>query len=449
MKTDGQDGADGAGQAGIAKPMGSAGKATGQGGAPLGLGRGAAASGASAPAAADAAHLQHVSRLRAVGGWMVEKGMERPMLWASALVVIVFFVWAANAPLEEVTRGVGKVAPLNRGQIIQSLEGGIVHQITVEEGEEVAPGQVLAELDDTRFRTAWQDLQGQTIALRAALSRLYAEMDGASAITFEPDVLKYPHVVGIERALFAARRRRFIETSQSLGERIALANNELNLVRPVVRQGAVSAVDEIRLERAAADLKGERAEARNSYFQEINDEIAKKSAELESLKQQMAQKRDALIRTQLRSPVRGIVKDLQVTTRGGVVDPGQTIMEIVPLDDQLYVEAEIRPRDVAFLHPGQSASVKITAYDYTVYGDLKGKLVFISADTLKDETKREAEPYYRVRVLTNSASLRGPDGPLPIKPGMVAEVAIQTGKKTVLEYLLKPLLRGQEAFSER
>jgi adhesin transport system membrane fusion protein len=163
----------------------------------------------------------------------------------------------------------------------------------------------------------------------------------------------------------------------------------------------------------------------------------------------LAQKQDALTRTDLKSPVRGIVKNLSVTTRGGVVKPGETIMEIVPLDDQLYVEAEIKPRDVAFLSPGLPATVKITAYDYSIYGSLKGQLVFISADTLKDEMRRDQEPFYRVRVLTDSASLHGPDGPLPIKPGMIAEIDIQTGKKTVLDYLLKPILKGQEALSER
>lgn len=403
--------------------------------------------GGSAPVEVDAAF--QAARHRTLMGWLAGSARRRPVLWITALALVIFFVWAANASLEEVTRGVGKVAPLRRSQVIQSLEGGIVDSIPVQEGDEVSRGQVLVELDDTRFHSAHADLQSQTIALKAALARLHAELAGSNAVSFPSEVLEHPQVVRIETDLFEARRRRLVETERSLAERIRLATNELELVRPVVQQGAVSQVDEIRLERTVADLKGELAEARNTYYQEVNADIAKKSAELESLTEQMAQKRDALVRTQLRSPVRGIVKNMQVTTSGGVVNPGETIMEIVPLDAQLYVEAEIRPRDVAFLHTGQSSSVKITAYDYTVYGDLKGKLVFISADTIKDETRKDAEPYYRVRVLTDSAALKGPDGPLPIKPGMVAEVAIQTGRKTVLEYLLKPLLRGSEALGER
>ncbi|WP_163267591.1 HlyD family type I secretion periplasmic adaptor subunit [Chelativorans alearense] len=378
-----------------------------------------------------------------------KRGLQRPVLWLTAFTVVAFFVWAANAPLEEVTRGMGKVAPLSHGQIIQSLEGGIVRSIAVQEGEEVAAGQTLAVLDDTHFRAAFQDLKGQTITLRAALTRLHAEQAAAETVEFDAEIAQNKDVVEAERELFQARRRKLAEATASLRERLSLAESQLALVHPMAERGAVSAVDEIQLERTIADLKGELAEMENGYAQDISSEIAQKGAELSSLEQQLAQKRDTLEHTELKSPVRGIVKNLKVTTRGGVAAPGETIMEIVPLDDQLYVEAEIRPQDVAFLRPGLPATVKITAYDYTIYGALSGKLVFISADTIRDETRRDGEPYYRVRVLTDSAALKGPKGLLPIKPGMVAEVDIQTGSKTVLEYLLKPLLKGQEALGER
>lgn len=387
--------------------------------------------------------------MKAESSFLEEAGTHRTALRLIALSLAVFFAWAALAPLEEVTRGPGKVAPLSRGQIIQSLEGGILRSIEVMEGEEVNAGQVLAVLEDTSFRSAFQDLQGQTLALRASLSRLQAELAQANTVTFDEDVLAQEVLVGIERDLFISRRRKFNEAVQSLTERLALSQSQLALVKPLVARGAASRVEAIRLEREVADLRGQLDEVENAYFQEINDEIARKSAELASLNQQLAQKEDALTRTVLRSPVRGIVKDLAVTTKGGVVKAGETIMEIVPLDDQLYVEAEIRPSDVAFLYLGLPASVHITAYDYTKYGALEGELVFISADTIIDETRRDAEPYYRVRVLTEKAALEGPDGPLPIKPGMIAEVNIQTGEKTVLEYLVKPLMQGQLALSER
>lgn len=379
----------------------------------------------------------------------IRAGKSRPVLWLTGLAIVLFFVWAANAPLEEVTRGNGKVIPLSRGQIIQSLEGGILKSISVQEGDEVEAGQTLAVIDDTAFRAEYADLKGQTIALRASLSRLQAELHNAKQIEFDAEVLKASDIVQVEQDLFKARQRKMQETQSSLTEKLALSQKHLELVQPMVKSGATSKVEGIKVERDVADIKGQLLEARNAYYQEINDQIAKESSELASLDQKLEQKYDALVRTDLKSPVRGIVKNLSITTRGGVVKPGETIMEIVPLDDQLFVEAEIKPRDVAFLSPGLPATVKITAYDYAIYGSLKGELVFISADTLKDETRRDTEPFYVVKVLTDRASLHGPDGDLPIKPGMIAEVDIQTGKKTVLDYLLKPILRGQEALSER
>lgn len=388
---------------------------------------------------------------RTVFGDVTEDGnrSSQLLLGVVVLVLAVFFIWAANAPLEEVTRGTGKVVPLSRGQIIQSLEGGILKSIEVQEGEEVAAGQTLAIIDDTRFRAAYEDLEGQTIALRAALSRLQAELEGADQITFDPEVAQAQDIVLAERALFKARRHRNMQAVSSLNQRIALAQQELDLVRPMVSRGTTSIIRQLELEQAIADLNGELAETQNAYVQDIHESITQKKAELASLIQQQAERKDVLARAVLKSPVRGIVKNLEITTRGGVVGPGEKIMEIVPLDDQLYVEAKVRPRDVAFLHTGQPATVKITAYDYAIYGMLTGELVFISADTIREETLREEEPYYRVRVLTDNAALEGPEGPLPIKPGMVAEVNIQTGEKTVLEYLLKPILRGQEALRER
>ncbi|WEX08260.1 HlyD family type I secretion periplasmic adaptor subunit [Chelativorans sp. AA-79] len=391
-------------------------------------------------------------------GWGAEFGalkkgsLRRPVLWLAAFTIAAFFIWAANAPLAEVTRGTGKVTPSSRVQVIQSLDGGILQHITVQEGEEVRAGQVLATLEDTRSRSAYQDLEGQVLALRAALSRLAAEQADQDSFRVPADVASHEEVVAVERELFEARRRNLAETTASFEERLALARRELELATPLVAKGAVSTADEIKLQRNVADLRGQLTETRTRYFQEVNEEIAKKSGELSSLQQQLAERRSALARTELKSPVRGIVKKLEITTQGGVVQPGETIMEIVPLDEALYVEARIRPRDVAFLYPGLPATVRITAYDSAIYGTLDGELVFISADTIVDQKptqQHDAEPYYMVRVRTEQSALEGPDGSLPIKPGMVAEVAIQTGSKTVLSYLLKPLLRGQEALGER
>lgn len=384
------------------------------------------------------------------GGLFVAEGRRhRTILWMFVFTVVAFFVWAANAPLEEVTRGTGEVVALRRGQIIQSPEGGIIQSIEVREGDEVEAGEELVIMDPTQFRAQYEDLQGQTLALRASLSRLKAELNNADSIAFDFDVAREPEIVTVQRHLFEARRRKLAETTTALEEQLALAERQLELIKPMVERGAMSAVEGIRQEEKVADLRSRLDDAKNTYYQEVTDEIAKQSSELASLNQQLAQKKAALEHTVLRSPVRGIVKKLNVTTRGGVVKPGETIMEIVPLGDQLLVEAKIKPRDVAFLHTGLPANVKITAYDYAIYGMLSGKLVFISADTIVDKTRKDAEPYYRVRVLTDRAALQGPEGPLPIKPGMIAEVDIETGKRTVLEYLMKPILRGTEALTER
>lgn len=388
-------------------------------------------------------------RHRTLDGLQTDRRRYRSVLLLTALALVAFFVWAANARLDESTRGIGKVASLRRGQIIQSLEGGILTSLSVREGQKVAEGETLAKLDDTRFRTAFEDLKGQAISLQATLNRLHAERKELAQIPFDPEIAARRSVIKQERELFKARRRRLSEAIASLDKRIRLVEERLSLIRPLAKQGFYPKAQLIPLEKDLSELRGKRADVRNAYFQEISDEVAEKSAELSSIREKLKRQREALSRTTIKSPVRGIVKNLRITTRGGVIRPGETIMEIVPLGDKLYVEAKIRPRDVAFLRTGLPATVKITAYDYTVYGMLEGRLVFVSADTIQDENRSDQAPYYRVRVLTDKASLKGPNGPMPIKPGMIAEVSIQTGRKTVLQYLLKPLLRGQEAMSER
>lgn len=380
---------------------------------------------------------------------LAEGSRHRTVLWFFGIVILVFFVWASQAPLEEVTRGNGKVVPLSRGQIVQSLEGGIVDSINVQEGQEVTANQILAVMNDTRFQSEFRDIKAQSLALSASIARLKAELAEADSIDFPEDVLAHPDIVGLQETLFEAKRRNYSETLNSMNARIDILEKRAELSREMVGKQAMSIIDGLSIDQELADLKGKRDEFRNSYFQEVSDQLAKQNAELDSLTQKLTQKQDALTRTELRSPVRGIVKSLNVTTPGAVVGPGDPIMEIVPLDDKLYVEAQIKPRDVAFLHIGQPASVKITAYDYTIYGELKGELVFISADTMVNERVRDQEPFYRVRVLTETAHLNGPEGELPIKPGMIAEVDILTGSKTVLDYLMRPILKGKDALSER
>lgn len=375
--------------------------------------------------------------------------LARPVLWLTVLGLIIFFTWASHARLEEAATGIGKIAPSSRAVVIQNLEGGILQSIGVEEGEIVERGQTIARIDETRFRASYRDLLSQSIAVRASLARLRAEIEGASHIEFGAAVLGDREKIRIENALFEARGQRLREADASLARRIDLARQQLKLVRPLVKRKAMSAIEGIRLERELSDLEGERSEMTNAFMQDAAAEMAKLNAKLDSISQQMLQQADALKRTSLVSPVRGVVKNLRITTQGGVVGAGETIMEIVPLDEQLLVEARIDPKDVAFLRIGQPASIKITAYDYTVYGAIDGELVHISPDTLVDEDRADRAPYYLVKVKTVGALPEAMGKGNPIKPGMVASVHIQTGTRTVMDYLLKPLTRGSNALQER
>lgn len=380
----------------------------------------------------------------------IEKGVfARPILWLTVFALIIFTIWASRAPLEEATSGIGKITPSGRAVVIQNLEGGILQSLFVREGEIVDRNQKIAQLDETRFQATFRDLESQSMAIRASLARLNAELRGDAAISFDKELLRHQDHVLMERALFKARTHRVVEAQASFDHRIKLARKQLALIKPLINRQAMSAIEGIRLEKEVSDLVGEKQETRNKYMQEVTSEISKLSAKLESLNQQMSQQRDALNRTTLVSPVRGVVKNLMITTKGGIVGSGETIMEIVPLDDQLLVEAKIDPKDVAFLRIGMPASIKLTAFDYSIYGAIKGELIHISPDTLEDETTRESRPYYLVKVKTvgELPTAFGKDN--PIKPGMVASVNILTGTKTVLDYLLKPLTRGREALKER
>lgn len=373
----------------------------------------------------------------------------RTILWLALGGLTIFLVWANFAELQESTSGIGKIAPSSRAVVIQNLEGGILESIAVDEGETVERGQKLAQIEELRFRSTFEDLKSQAVSLRIALARLDAEVSRKDNITFDEDLLAFVDKIDVETSLFELRKQRLKDGRENLRVKLELAREHLKMVDPLIKQKAISAVEGIKLRREIANLAGQLSEMTNKFLQEAGDERAKLSASLASIREQMAQKRDALARTTLVSPVRGIVKNLEITTRGGVVNPGETIMEIVPLDDQLLVEARISPKDVAFLKVGQPASVQLTAYDYTIYGSIKGRLIHISPDTLVDDQNRDSEPFYLVKVKTLNSlpEIAGQEN--PIKPGMIANIHIETGQRTVLNYLIKPLLRGQTALQER
>ena len=370
------------------------------------------------------------------------------IIWLCSAALVLFLVWAHFAVLDEVTVGTGKVTPPSRAQVIESLDGGIVNELNVHEGDIVEKSQVLARLDPTRFQSNFGEAQAKARTLRASAERLRAELTGAP-LQFSAETLKAPELVARESQLFESRRRNLTETVSNLQQSMKLVQDELRMTEPLVAKGAAGQVEVIRLRRQISDLRGKIDEAKNDYAVRAREEQVKNNADLDAQLQVLAGKEDQLTRATLYSPVRGIVKDIQVTTVGGVLQPGGKLMEIVPLEDQLLIEARINPRDIAYIRPGLAAVVKVTAYDSSIYGDLHGEVETVSPDTLQDEVKRD-QYYYRVWVHTQKAELTNKAGrKFPIVPGMVANVEIKTGQKTVMDYLLKPLNKVKEAMRER
>jgi adhesin transport system membrane fusion protein len=370
------------------------------------------------------------------------------IIWLCSAALVIFLVWAHFAILDEVTVGTGKVTPSSRAQVIESLDGGIMNQLNVHEGDIVSKGQILARLDPTRFQSTYGEAQAKVRTLRASAERLRAELTGAP-LAFSEETLKEPALVARETQLYASRRRNLLETVGNLQQSLKLVQDELRMTAPLVAKGAAGEVEVIRLRRQVSELRGKIDEARNEYAVRAREEQVKNNAELDAQLQVLTGKEDQLTRATLYSPVRGIVKDIQVTTVGGVLQPGGKLMEIVPLEDRLLIETRINPRDIAWIRPGLPAVVKITAYDSSIYGDLPGEVETVSPDTLQDEVKRD-QYYYRVYVRTQKAELVNRAGrKFPIVPGMVANVDIKTGQKSVMDYLIKPLNKVNEAMRER
>lgn len=370
-------------------------------------------------------------------------------LWIIMAAILAFVLWAGFAVLDEVAVGEGKVTPASKGQIIQSLEGGIVAELAVREGDIVEAGQKLATLDPVQARSSMEEALERIAALQAKAARLRAEMSASNEVVFPPEVAKGVAAVERERQLFFENRRAFKENVSNLREQLRLAEDELKIALPLLRSGATNEVEILRLRQKAAELSTKLAATQSEYQVALKSDFTKTMAELEPLLKIREGRADQLRRTAITSPTRGIVKDIRVSTIGGVVGSGGVLMEIVPLGDQLLVEARLSPRDIAFVHPDQEATVKITAFESSVYGTLPARVQRISPDTIEDQVDRRIY-YYRVYVLTEHAYLETKDGKHhPIMPGMVATAEIRTGQRTVLQYLLKPLNRAAEALRER
>lgn len=413
----------------------------------------------------------------------------RLTIWGVVGFVIFFLVWAHYAEVEEVTRGDGKAIPSSRLQKIQNLEGGIVAEIFVRNGQIVEAGAPLIRLDDTRFSSNVGETEADRTALRLSIERLSAEVAGEELVLPEDLASSDPERVESEYALFKSRQkqladevsgleeqlvqrrqelREFVSKQKQYRNSLGLLQREIRMSEPLVAEGAISPVEVLRLKRAEVEARGQldattlaipRAEAAITEIEHKVDEtrarfrsdalarLGEARTELNKIRSTGRALEDRVKRTLVTSPVRGIVKQVLVNTIGGVIQPGDDMLEIVPLDDTLLVEARIRPQDIAFLHPGQTATVKFTAYDFTIYGGLKAELEQIGADTVTDP---DGNSFYLIQLRTEKNHLGSDEDPLIIIPGMVTSVDIITGRKSILRYLLKPILRAKaEALRER
>ena len=373
---------------------------------------------------------------------------SRRIIWWTALLLIMGLGWAYIAALDEVSTGSGRVIPTMREQVIQSLEGGILAELNVREDQIVEAGEVLARLDPVKTESNVEESAAKYRAALASSARLFAEVSGTDVV-FPRELDDYPELKASEMKLYEARKRGLEQTLTWIDESTQLVKRELEINETLTKMGAASTVEVIRLKRQLAELELKAVETQSQYVVAAREELAKANAEVQALASVVRGRADALTRLTIRSPVRGVVKNIEVNTINGVIPPNGKLMDIVPVDDQLMVEARISPRDIAFIHPGQRASVKITAYDYAIYGALEGSVTSISPDTIQDETDPKVF-YYRVFIETAADALVNKAGKrFPITPGMVATVDIHTGSKTVLEYLTKPFNKAREALRER
>lgn len=413
----------------------------------------------------------------------------RLIIWTTLILLVIFLIWASFSELEEVTRGEGKVVPSSHVQVIQNLEGGIISEILVNVGDTVKKDQLLLRIDPTRFASSFEENRAKYLSNKAKSARLKAEANG-TALVIPADVLKErPDIAARERQLYDSRRmelgssieikrQQIDQRNQELKEleaklvelnrTYALLQKEISMIKPLVKKGAASDVEVLQLERQASQMEGEIARIRHdipraqskleeskiavrelnlNYRNKSNAESNEVLRDLDENASSSLALKDRLDRTSVRSPVDGIVNRVMVKTVGGVVQPGMDLVEIVPQSGSLIVEAKIKPADIGFLRPGQKATIKFTAYDYTIYGSLKAELESVGADSITDD---KGNSYFLVRLRTDKNYLGTTKRPLPIMPGMVTTVDILTGKKSVLSYILKPVLKARSvALRER
>jgi adhesin transport system membrane fusion protein len=386
-----------------------------------------------------------------------EREASRILVWSTGATLVVALVWAGFFSLDEITRGQGKVIPSSREQVIQSLDSGVLREMLVREGDVVAKDQVLLQMDDTRSGAGYREANEKYVSLLAIAARLRAEANN-TPLSFPPQLKNEKQLVLQETQAYEARKLALSESLVALDASLSAITREITMTAPLVQGGVMSEVELLRLKRQQADLLGQRADRKNRYLTDANNELTRVSSELSQTKENASARQDAFMHTTIKSPMKGVVKNVQVTTLGGVIQAGQPILEIVPTEDEMLVEAYVKPSEVAFLKVGQKAVVKLSSYDFNKYGGLEGELEHLSPDTLKDERQQRKpganpadmeEGFYRILVRIKDPNRVRKGLKLEPTPGMTATVEIRTGQKTVLEYLFRPLQNVSQALRER
>jgi membrane fusion protein, adhesin transport system len=380
-----------------------------------------------------------------------QRGPSRT-IWMIALVAVVFVVWASFAWVDEIVHAQGEVVSSSRPQIIQNLEGGILAELNVAEGDLVQPGQTLARLYGTQYQAAVDDFTDQIASLEIRRARLDAEIQGEADFQVPQAIaVRVPDVLASEKALLSARLADYDARVAGAKAVLEQTSAESNLLEKMYKQDIAPLIEVTRARKANSDAQNKLSEARTTTKMERATEYAKVDGELSQLRQKLKLAQDQLSRTILTAPMRGIVNKLSITTIGGVVRPGEEILQLIPVDEDLFIEARVKPRDIASLREGLSATVKLSAYDYTIYGSLKARVTFISADTFKDDRSRapDGDPHYKVTLAVDRSQFTERQRSLEIRPGMQADVELETGGKTILTYLTKPLYKSSLALRER
>lgn len=363
----------------------------------------------------------------------------RLTLWVAMAGLVIMTTWAGMTEIDQVKRAQGQVIASDRTQVIQAVDGGVLRELLVQEGDEVQSGQLLASFEKTRVRAALDDTQGKVMALRITLARLRAEVYGQK-LSFDEEMKAYPALIENQINLYNRRKTAFIEDIQALRKVRAVLLEEGEMIRKLEATGDVSQADILRSRRQIADVEAQITTRHNKFFQDAQAEMTKAQEDLNAQSEALNDRTQLLEQTDMTAPSRGLVKSIRVTTLGGVVRAGDIVMELLPTQSGLILEAKVYPADIAFVTVGQKANVKLDAFDSTVYGGFRGEVIYVSPDTLNEETQRGPQPYYRVHVKIGTKDFDGEKAQrMEVRPGMTAQVDLVVAKRSVLSYLINPV----------